>query len=189
MHWNNFLKKQNRILKVSAAASAAPYTEPLDLAEIKSWLIISHNLHDQLLTRLIKAVRGVCENRMKRHLIPVTITVIAEVCEPFNMPRTPVQSISSLKKLNTDHAYEAFTSYTWSAENNILYITEPGTYQIVFEAGYANPVDIPQEIKQAMLSEIAYRYSNRDDNQVVLSNRISATAEAYLVPFINMHYI
>jgi hypothetical protein len=147
-------------------------------------------MHDVLLTRLIKAVRGVCENRMKRYLIPVTVTVIARIVDiNFLIPRLPVRSIISVILLNSNtNLFDTNIGYTWYIDNSIA-LQQCGVMQIKYQAGYITPADIPQEIKQAMLSEIAYRYTNRDDNQTVLSNRLSLTADSYLTPFINLSYI
>lgn len=140
--------------------SAESATEPVTLAEAKVHMIISHTDDDTYITALIKQCRSAIERYTGVGLISRTVTAYLNNGKGnIELPYGPVTTFTSMGQKNGD----AIVS-----DNYKIYGT-PWTYiespaqdyiKVVYIAGYTNAT-IPDDLKLALLCEIAYRYRFR----------------------------
>ena len=144
-------------------------------------------MDDLIIQRLIKAVRRTCEKRTKRFFVPVNVTVIANIVSDFYLPRLPVSNVSSVENWDQDNStYTVVDPSKYYAEGEILVIKEytyNSKYKILYTAGYT---ELPEDIEQAQLHEIAYRYENRGNLNV--KPDLHETTIKLLEPYMNLRY-
>lgn len=157
----------------------APAAEPLLAADVKLYAHISHSVEDGIITGWIKYAREQVEQFWKRALITQTweVTFDKFPVVPFNLPRPPLQSVTSIKYYDVDN-----TEYEFAASNYFVDTDhEPGRInlehgiswpavtlrdinglKIRFVAGYGDAAtDVPQAAKEAITLYCAYRNENR----------------------------
>lgn len=145
-------------------------TEPVSLTEYKAEL----NMHfegaagydfsddDLLLTAKLKAAREGIENYTGLSLAPKTLrTVVRNELGGVEIPYGPVTSIVSIK----DEDDEVITVSDYKIRGNQFKTIESpySCYLLIeYQAGYAT---CPAQLKQAILREAVFSYTNRGDNQ------------------------
>lgn len=190
---------------------AASVTEPIALAEAKAWMIVDHTDDDALITRLIKEVRTKVESITKASLVEREIVLTIDLVRELKLPYGPVRSVDEVlyrEGTNTDGTadYETLTAadgYTTDGEDfKLLKSMKCGRHKITYTTGYGTSEDpewdcpVPDDLKNGILQEVAYRYEHRGDETNVLStggnetvkpiNGISAGAMQYIRPYIQM---
>lgn len=139
------------------------------------------NIEDDLLNALITTAREYCETFTGRALATQTLELIMDdfpACEHIELPKSPIQSITSIK-------YKASngTEYTWASTNYIInadvmpglitpiyngyfpvFTPYPtGAVRIRYIAGHSSEgTPIPKAIKQALLILVGHWYENRE---------------------------
>lgn len=160
----------------SIAVVTAPVTEPISLAEIKANLGIDDDAYDVALIRLRATARQYCEKVQRRAFITQTLDVTYNLpLTRLILPRPPLQSVTSIKYLDTDGVEQTLDSayyrvtgtdpglitlaegYSWPS---VQPVEEPVTVRIV--AGYGDDQDVPQTTKGAMLALIGHWMENRE---------------------------
>lgn len=158
---------------------AAPTTEPILLAEVKSQLRIDSTTEDTYLGTLITAAREYCEVFQNRAYITQTWELTLDTWPrfPFRLPMPPLVSVTRI-----DYHDTLDVEITWAASNYFVDTdSEPGRvglgYNIVlptttlralnaikiqYVAGYGAADDVPQRTKQAILLLIGHMYENRE---------------------------
>jgi uncharacterized phiE125 gp8 family phage protein len=169
--------------------TTAPSEEPVSLAEARLHLGIHSSLtaDDSMITTLIKVARQSVENYLNRAICTQTITLKIDNFPAFiNLPRLPVQSITSITYIDEDGVASAFTDYLANLSGVYSNIIEPaygyswpstryvsGAVTVVYVAGWGNPSDspdpIPMPIKQAILLMLGSMYANRENEVVGVS--------------------
>lgn len=147
-----------------------PASEPLTLAQAKTFLRIEHSADDEPITRAIAAARVAAENYIKTVLLPQTweVSVANPSASQLCLPLGPAQSITSITLIT-----EAGATTTMNASNYrlsvdgfaVLFTNAPSIEKIVvrFVAGMATTLsEIPLPIVQGMLHHIAVMMENRD---------------------------
>lgn len=130
-------------------------TEPITLQEAKDWCRVDITDDDTLITLLITAARIVCENHANLSFIEREVTAkIINGLGGFVLPYGPVTSITSVTIADGTDIYDADFS-----------IDDPygKLYTVVYDAGYAT---LPQNLRHAVLNQIAFMYDNRGDERV-----------------------
>lgn len=152
----------NAVLSTSFSDEGA---EPVTLQEAKDWCRIDVSDDDALITSLIKAARIICENHANLSFINRTVSAkIKNGLGGFIAPYGPVVSITSAKDSDdTDIADFDFDN------------AYPGRITIVYEAGYET---LPQNLKTAVLNQVAFLYENRGD--IRLQSGVSEEAKLIL---------
>lgn len=176
---------KNNIIDIKLAELTT--TEPVTLTEAKAQLIITFADDDTLITRLITAARRAIENYTCTSIISKRITLLADIREEWELPYGPVVALESVMTRSgtqgsgpasyatadttwqTDGAeFLSFSSPNYNADFTVnsrfgRYNQEPciGTrYKIIYTTGY----DVcPQDLKQAILLEVAWLYENKGD--------------------------
>jgi uncharacterized phiE125 gp8 family phage protein len=157
----------------------APILEPLTLTQAKEHLRVDYTDDDTYITALITVARRYCENYQNRAYITQTweVTFDSFPQTPFDVPKPPLQSITSIKyydTTDTENTYSSSNYYvdTYSQRGRVSLnhsITWPGTTLrpingviVRFIAGYgALATDVPNEVIHAMKILIAEWYENR----------------------------
>lgn len=160
----------------------APTVEPFTTTEAKSHLRVTVTDDDTLIDNLILAARNKLETDIHRALITQTWNLFLDRFPISSniailIPKTPLQSIVSIKYVDTDG-----DTQTWASANYIVDSeSEPGrvtpafnkSYPITraiikavtiqFKGGYGDAgSNIPQDLRQAMLMLIGHFYENRE---------------------------
>jgi uncharacterized phiE125 gp8 family phage protein len=166
---------------------APPAVEPLTLAEAKAHLRVDHTLEDALITALIVAARGYCEQWTARAFITQTWELVIDNF-PVNeimIPLPPLQSVITIKYDDGAGVEQTLSASAFEVDT----VSQPGWVvpvlagwpQSVFEginavriqyvAGYpadtSSPPDlaanVPQSLKAAMLLYVGQLYDQRED--------------------------
>lgn len=87
------------------AVVTPPAIEPVTVADVKLALHIDGTTEDTLITSWIKTGRELAEGFLRRALITQTVEVTLDdfPCVPVLLPRSPVQSITSVTYYDTDN--------------------------------------------------------------------------------------
>lgn len=191
-------------MRTTVQVTVAPEKEPVALDRVKQHCRVDNATDDLLLMDLVATARIMAEGYLGRSLITQTIrwTVRPEsmvrparsVFPPsLNLPRSPVQSISSVVALDalgnsTTIAAASlpivppalFTGYIadltleparlrlgWNtvlSDGRLLGSVQLDHVAVTMIAGYGDPETVPRNIVQAILLYVAFLYENRGDD-------------------------
>lgn len=167
--------------------TTAPTVEPVSLVEAKQHMRIDFSDHDAMISRLIQVAREYVENRTGRQFVTATYTLTLDrfprICDDglilkaseVWLPRSPAQSITSVKYLNESGTQITLSSavyalrtdlhpgrltlkygQAWPATRSI-----PAAVEIVYKAGYGlTGASVPAQARQAILLLVAHLYAN-----------------------------
>jgi len=155
----------------------APATEPLALSEVKTFLKVDSSDDDTLITNLITTVRVAAEKFLKVSFIDQSWKLSYDKYCPsvVKMVMGPVQSITSVKAIardGTETIINSSTYYLSSGNQKLIFDANvvSNRVEIVYLTGYgALANDVPNPIKQGMLSHIAAIYDGRAGANVIPS--------------------
>ncbi len=143
---------------------------PITLETAKKFLKINNTHEDELIVSLIKSATRIFENYTGRALILQDWQVL---CKQFaklsiTLPIRPAVEVTKVELVDYYHKSTLFNSkhYTLELNSSELFfsvIPFSNSVRIEYRAGYGNsPADIPDEIKTALLSHIAFLYEYRE---------------------------
>lgn len=156
----------------------APAVEPVTLAEAKAQLRKTTADEDALISSLIVAARNFAEAYTGRAFITQTWDYVLDAfpCGLFELPKGPLQSVSSVKYLDSagveqtlaaaGYKVDALTDpgriapaygQSWPTTRS-----EPNAVTVRFVAGYGDASAVPQAIKEALLLLISHLFENRE---------------------------
>jgi len=147
-----------------------PTSEPLTLAQAKSFLRIEHTADDDAITRSISSARTFAEHYLRLALLPQTweyARANPESCT-LRLSFGPAQSITSVTLVAADG-----TSTTMNAANYrlsvdgfaVIFLNVPTAENVVVRfvaSTAATAADVPAPILQGMLHHIAVMMETRD---------------------------
>lgn len=120
----------------------APTTEPVSLTEIKSHCRVDTALgyvDDTLLTSLGLSARLQAEHLTGRQMVTAVYELILpKFCGEIEIPRPPLQSVTSIKYYDGGNTQRTLSSSTYAVDIS----NEPGSVYPVF--GYSWPVTYPR---------------------------------------------
>lgn len=159
------------------------YNSPaVTLAEAKAQLIIDFDYDDALISRLIMAATSAVAKYCNISINNQMITVYGKADDKgrFRLPYGPIAYISSVVG---DHGEVTPCTNTQLGSR----IVQIGAYQevsITYFTGYNNP--IPADLKQGILTQVAYLYENRGDQDKIsgVCNEAIALIQKYIDPWI-----
>lgn len=153
----------------------APTVEPVAVETAKLYLRVDGTEDNALITSLIKAAREKGEELARRAFITQTweMTLDAWPNGYLKLYRPPLQSITSVKYLDNASVEHLWTDYVFDIRNEpgVLFfetipgdaLFESGAILIRYQAGFGNDESsVPEGIKNAILSLVAYWYENRE---------------------------
>jgi uncharacterized phiE125 gp8 family phage protein len=147
----------------------APETEPISLAEAKSFLRVDISDDDTLIGGLIKTATNQCELSIDKSLITKKYKLsLYEKMERFVvLPHRPIQSIESITKYDEEGDSDVVSSgvYNLDTEKGQI-VMEQNLYdykiEVIYTAGYGVASAVPDDIKHALLIHIAKMYDDRN---------------------------
>ena len=171
----------------------APSVEPITTAEAKAHLNVTSADDDTYIDTLVVAARQKTESYLNRSLITQTWNLYLDKFESkIILPRAPIQSVSSIKYIDTNGAEQTLSSAVYTVDTD----AEPGQVYLAYEqswpdirtmekavdveyiAGYGDAgTDVPQVIKQAMLLLVGHYYERREET--IVGTIISTVPMAY----------
>lgn len=174
----------------------APTIEPMTLQEAKDHLRVDHADDDSYIEPLIKAVREAAETFTGRGFITQTWDLFIH-CFPrpgtlLEIPMPPLQSITSIKYIDTDGNQQTLASSVYTVDANAEMGTVtlaynqtwptiraiPNAVEIRFIAGYgSNAEDMPEGIRHGMKMLLGHLYERRETT--IVGVPITAVPQAY----------
>lgn len=166
---------------MSLIRTTNPSESPLSMQEVKDFLRVKHNAEDGTIQTLIKVATDIAEKQFGRALMPQEWTARIENwfthTQPVELPYQPIQSVISVKYIDTDGTEQTLTEgtdYFLSADNAYVYATAEFTapalhadsaepVAIVYSAGYSSADFIPASIKHWMKMMIATTWLYREE--------------------------
>lgn len=156
----------------------APAVEPLTLAEAKLHCRVDGSDEDALITALIVAAREQAEHETGRALVTQTWELVHDVFpEAFVLRRAPIQSVTSLKYLDSATGAEQTldpADYLLDKDSEPGYVVPaygkawpatwpvPNAVRVRYVCGYGLGAAVPVAIKQWMLLAIGTMYAQRE---------------------------
>jgi uncharacterized phiE125 gp8 family phage protein len=174
-----------------------PAQEPLTYAQVKEQCILSTDIDQTFLTRMITVVRAACEKRTGRALITRTITA-TWYTDDLHQTISSIPFIPLRVKLPIGPV-QAITSVTDSFSN----VIDPSTYQltrigtvdflkmsipiwpltVVYTAGFGDsPSSIPPNLIQGMLMHAAHLWRYREVATDVKQEIVAEGLDALYAP-------
>lgn len=151
----------NAVISVSFSNEG---TEPVTLQEAKDWCRIDVSDDDALITSLIKAARIICEQYSGLSFVTKTVTaILVNGLGNIDLPYGPVTG---------DVTY---TETDGTAIDYDISDERCERFKAVYSAGYET---LPQNLKTALLNQIAFMYDHRGNEDV--SNTISLPSRLIL---------
>jgi uncharacterized phiE125 gp8 family phage protein len=174
----------------------APTAEPVSSSEAKLHLRVDASTDDTLIAQIITAAREWCEAFQNRCFITQTLTCyMDEFPDIIDLPRLPVQSVSSVKYLDEQGVQQTLSASLYRVDVINGRMTpaygeswpctrvDTNAVEIEYIAGYGAAAAVPASVKQAMLLLIGHFYENREAEVIGQpSNSIKFAAEALLTP-------
>ena len=188
----------------NVSVTVAPSVEPVSLEEAKLWIDIPSSFTDQdsRITSLIKSAREMAEHYMRIALITqtqeytldeiprkrggtwldnafgtiqiATSELYGSQYDYIDLPRGPVQSVSSFQYYDTSDTINTFSSdnyYVDTANNRIVLnysqiwpvdLRDQNAILITYISGFGDAAtDVPESIKNGMLMHIQRMYETR----------------------------
>lgn len=180
-----------RLLLVTAATA-----DPVSLAEAKRHARIEENEDTPTVAALIKTATALCERFTNRAFLSQSYKLFLDEWPAeryLEMPRAPLMSVTHVKTYDDADAATLFASSNYFVDVN----SRPGRIvlrdgaswpalsrvangvEIQFAAGYGStPLDVPIEIRQAILLTLGHLYEHRGD----AGAEMPETAFALLAP-------
>lgn len=164
----------------SLTVTTQPTEEPISLAEAKLNMRFPYDTENQRIQAIIKAARMYCETVIGKTLMTQTITLKRDSfpCdgEAIQLPRSPVQSVTSVAYVDTTGATQTISSSLYQSDLASLPPRIAMLYQqpwpiadvrmaavtVVYVAGYASVALVPETIKQAMHLLVSHWFNNRE---------------------------
>jgi len=168
------MEKYNLLIDSQDITSDSDTTEPVTVQEVKDYLRLEGFIDDSdslstdftdddtLIGELITSAREGLEEWTGLSFIPKTWKIeFTNLAGNFVIPFGPVNSITSLT--DSDDDLTAITVYTLTIDNAKLKTPLQAEMIMTYEAGYSV---LPKRLKEAILKEVAYRYTHRGDEEL-----------------------
>lgn len=138
---------------------------PFDIEEVKSYLKIDHNLEDQIILKIMKAVVNEFEDYTAVALMSQKWRIVYKNVDRkiLSFPIKPVIKIIKIEKADFYSHESQPMSYQFIQDALLIgYVSTSEFITVDFIAGlYPQNHFIPENIKIALLEHIAFLYENR----------------------------
>lgn len=159
--------------------TVAPTAEPLTELEVKTYARVEHDQEDDLFLGWIKAARQEVERITGRQLVTATwrLTLDAFPEWEIRLPKAPVQSVTSITYVDENEAPQTLSASLYELDSDDepaqvrpaygeewpTTLDHPGSVVITYVAGYGAAAAVPEELKLALRSMVAWRNENREE--------------------------
>jgi uncharacterized phiE125 gp8 family phage protein len=183
----------------SLSVTTQPTAEPVTLDEAKLNMRFPYDTEDQRILSIIKAARMYCETVVGKSLMTQTLTLKRDAfpndCEAILLPRSPVQSVTSVSYVDTAGSTQTISSALYQSDVTSLPpriamlnqqpwpITDVrmSAVTVVYVAGYTSAALVPETIKQAMHLLVSHWFNNREAAGDSRVDKITAMAVGSLL--------
>ncbi len=149
-----------------------PATEPITLSEAKLFLRVDDTIEDTLISNLIATARKAAETYTRRSLITQSWKISYDDYAPskirlFNCPVQSITSVASIARDSNQTVLAASKYYLNAGKDRLIIDTALISHrvEIIYVTGYGNSAsDIPENIRQGMLSHIARLFEKRSED-------------------------
>jgi len=159
---------------------AGPAAEPVALGEAKAFLRVDGTDEDAFISTLITAARLHVEGTTARALIAQTWRLVCDdwpVSRIIDLPVAPVISLTTITAYDADGMGTSIALSQFQPETNVAparlflpsgiagapALRERNGIEIDYVAGYGTEADdVPDDLKQAVLSLVGYWFEHRD---------------------------
>ncbi|MGL5784832.1 MAG: head-tail connector protein [Alphaproteobacteria bacterium] len=145
---------------------------PVSMEMAKTYLRIQHTEEDALVEHLIKTAAEWIQESTGKSLLRQKCQY-THANQQFFLPYGPVHQVIEVKvkgKLLRADQYHLDMAKGFIALELPLFKRSSTKATVTYEAGFGeNPDDIPEAIRNAILTAIAYLYENRDNSEPKLS--------------------
>lgn len=164
----------SRIIDIVASKDLA--AEPVSRSEVKAYLHIDFNDADSLLDIMIGAARRRLEAFTGRCFGSKELSVYMYVDGPVEIPYGPTSEVVSVS-LSNGSGYDSYSDYTLEGEDFLTFTPQrKGVYKLIVKSTGT----VPDDLKLALIAEVAYRYENRSDvNAATMSTQAKELAMPY----------
>jgi hypothetical protein len=131
---------------------AGPGEEPVSLAEAKAFARVDGTDEDALISALIAAARLHVESLTGRALVMQTWRLVLNCVTGLLIPLPVVPAMELI---------EAPDGAVLQGDA-VLLATATDAVSLDYSAGYGNAADVPKDLRQAVLTLVAYWYEHRD---------------------------
>ncbi len=131
---------------------AGPGEEPVSLAEAKAFARIDGGDEDALVSALVAAARLHVESLTGRALVTQTWRLVLKCVSGLVVP-LPVVPAMALVDAPEGAVLQG---------DSVLLASRVDELTVDYTAGYGDAEDVPQDLKQAVLTLVAYWYEHRD---------------------------
>ena len=155
------------VRRVTTTPGAEP---PLTADELLSWGRITDDAERATADRLILVACDELQRYTGIVLLPGTFLVSASYASRVELPLSPVHSVDIVRTLDE---YGTGTVVDVSGYGTLLSVSPAllrmtGSYygaglEVLVSAGYADPKDVPEDVRQALLDVALLHYQHRDD--------------------------
>ena len=162
------------------SVTTAPASEPVSTADAKTYLNVTHSIHDTLIANQVSAARAWYEGYTGTAVITQSITQIWDYTPEnacFELSVGPVTGTPVVSYKDTAGAYQTWASSNYTLDTvsdpaRIVKISTsgwptigyfPAVWKIVYSAGYASAATVPEDTINAILMMTAFFYENRED--------------------------
>jgi uncharacterized phiE125 gp8 family phage protein len=153
----------------------APAAEPVSLETAKLHLRVDGTADDVLIAVYIKSARELGEGLAGRAFVTQTLELVIDEWPSdgkLKLPRSPLQSVTSVKYLDKDKVEHTWTDYVVDERSEpgmIIFNDTPsdelfvsGAIAVRFVAGYGLAAVVPGVFVQGILLSVAHWYENRE---------------------------
>jgi uncharacterized phiE125 gp8 family phage protein len=157
--------------------TTAPALEPLTMAEVKLFLGIDGSTYDNVISAMLSASRQMAERYIGCSIITQSWEVSYksdQIQSKIILPKGPLISVSQAKAIFPDETEHLISSENYSltkAKDEIRFdnlLSNINELVISYDAGYSSDAsDVPEILKQGILSNISYLYENRSSGNVI----------------------
>jgi uncharacterized phiE125 gp8 family phage protein len=173
----------NGVLDVKEEYPLYGYTEPLTLADAKTYMVVDFPDYDTLITSLIVAAREQLESYLGLSLVEKNLTVqINNSCGQMELPYGPVTSEID-KTTITDYIGNVINPSIIDIRGNVnktLYSPCFDWIQLIYTAGYNDSNPIPEAILTALKAQVFFLYQNRGEALSSSLNGVKAYEVLYV---------
>jgi len=145
-----------------------PTVEPLTLADLKIYLRIDGSSEDSILTSMLSASREMAEQYMRNSIIKQKhrLTYYGLIPTLVLLPKGPVSEIVSVKLFDSEGSSATLSSQQYYLSSkmqlNLNKSHSAHRIEVDYYAGFSeDTTDVPEIIKQGLLSQIAHMYEHR----------------------------
>ena len=147
-------------------------TEPVSLDEAKAQCIVDFSADDNYITDLITQCRQEFEEICGVSIVEKNIVLIVDWKREQQLPYPPVKAINDIKIKTgtaTGGASEYETPNTYSIDGGLFDLSGCQRLKITYTTGMTT---VSSALKKAILNLIAFRYENRGDHTVELTDDV-----------------